>query len=70
MGREITTEGLHSGITQKIIIIIIIIIKEFFFSPAGNVSKMSEQLLPHPLNASLAPSAALISATAALINVN
>lgn len=69
MGEKTPTfGGLNSGITQKVIIIVNN--NKEIVCPAGNAPKMSEQLLPHPQNASVASSAALISPRAALINDN
>lgn len=64
-GGKIPFESLNGGIIQKIINN-----NEEIVSPVGNAPKMSEQLLPHPQNASLALSAALISPRAALMNDN
>lgn len=66
MGRgKIPFEKLNGGIIQKIIND-----DKEIVPPAGNAPKMSERLLPHPQNASLALSAALISPRAALMNDN
>lgn len=65
MGEKITFESPNGGISQKIINN-----NKEIFSPAGNAPKVSEQLLPHPQNASLFSSAALISPRAALMNDN
>lgn len=64
-GDKIIFESLNGGIAQKIINN-----NKEIFSPAGNAPKMSEQLLPHPQNASSVSSAALISPRAALMNDN